>query len=97
DNVILYALGNITLGKSVTISQNAHLCAGSHDYRDAAMTLTKPPITVGEGVWVCADAFIAPNTIVGERAIVAARAVVVKDVAAKTIVGGNPAKKIGLR
>ena len=97
DNVILYALGDITIGASATISQNAHLCAGSHDYRDPAMPLTKPPITVKKGAWICADTFIAPNITIEEGAVIGARAVVVKNVPAKTIVAGNPAKKIGVR
>ena len=58
------------------------------------MPLIKPPIEIGDEVWVCADAFIGPNVSIGARAIIAAAAVVVKDVSNSTIVGGNPAKKI---
>jgi putative colanic acid biosynthesis acetyltransferase WcaF len=46
---------------------------------------------------VCADAFVGPGVTVGEGAVVAARAVAVDDVAAWTIVGGNPARKIKTR
>lgn len=49
---------------------------------------------IEEQSWVCADAFIGPGVNVGAGAIVAARAVVVKDVAPWTIVAGNPAKFI---
>src|SRR5262249_30054014 len=55
---ILYALGPITLAERVTVSQGAHLCAGTHDYRDPTMPLLKIPINIGDGVWVCADAFV---------------------------------------
>lgn len=97
DGVILYALGPITIGRQVTVSQYAHLCAGSHDYRDPAMALLKPPIRIGDRAWICADAFIGPGSTVGDDAIVGARSVVVSDVPAGTIVGGNPARKIGDR
>lgn len=97
DGAILYALGPIRVGERVTISQRAHLCAGSHDYTDAAMRLTKPPISVGNDAWICADAFVGPGVAVGDRVIVAARGVVVKDVPEGTIVGGNPARLIKQR
>ncbi|WOO42932.1 putative colanic acid biosynthesis acetyltransferase [Rubellicoccus peritrichatus] len=95
--VVLYSFGKITIGNSTTISQFAHLCAGSHDYRDETLPLLKLPITIEDQVWVCADAFIGPNVIVREGAIVAARAVAVKNVDAWAIVAGNPAHFIKKR
>jgi putative colanic acid biosynthesis acetyltransferase WcaF len=68
-----------------------HLCAGTHDYRFAHLPLIKSPISIGKGVWLCADAFIGPGVSIGEYAIVGARGVVMKDVAAWHIVAGNPA------
>lgn len=96
-DALLYNLGPLKIGAKVTISQRAHLCGGSHDFRDTEMPLTKDPITVGDEAWICADAFVGPGVTVGSKAIVAARAVAVKDVEANAIVGGNPAKKIGGR
>jgi len=89
---MLYSFGRITIGKAATISQYAHLCAGTHDYRDPALPLLKPPIVVGDQAWICAEAFIGPKVTVGAGAIVAARAVAVKDVAPWSIVAGNPAR-----
>lgn len=97
DGAILYALGPITIGRQATISQGAHLCAGTHDYREADMPLIKAPITIGDGAWICADAFIGPGRKIGNRAIVAARGVVVKDIPDSVIVGGNPATFIAPR
>nr|WP_281380118.1 hypothetical protein [Prosthecomicrobium pneumaticum] len=61
------------------------------------MPLLKPPIAVGEEAWLCADAFIGPGVTVGRGAVVGARAVVVRDVAERTVVAGNPARPIGVR
>lgn len=97
DRAILYALGPMRIGARATISQGAHLCAGSHDWRDPTMPLLKPPIEVGNDAWICADAFVGPNVRIGDRAIVGARAVVTKDVPSGFIVAGNPARKIGNR
>lgn len=92
DRAIIYNLGHISIGAQATISQGAHLCAGTHDYTRADMQLLKPPIEIGNGVWVCADAFIGPGVHVGDFAIVGARAVAVKDVPARMIVAGNPTR-----
>lgn len=94
---LLYNLGPLKIGRKVTVSQRAHLCGGSHDYRDNAMPLLKLPVTIEDEAWICADAFVGPGISVGKRAVVAARAVVVTNVAELSIVGGNPAKKIGTR
>jgi len=91
DNVEIYNLGSIAIGEHTVISQNAHLCAGTHDYTKPDLPLIRASITIGSGVWICADAFIGPNVTIGDNALIAARAVVTKDVPANVIVGGNPA------
>jgi putative colanic acid biosynthesis acetyltransferase WcaF len=97
DRAILYALGPITVGPRATISQGAHLCAGTHDWRDPAFPLVKSPIHIGANAWICADAFVGPNVRIGEGAILGARAVVMKDVAPRAIMAGNPGREIGKR
>ena len=97
DRAILYNLAVVKIGERVTISQGAHLCAGTHDFRDPTMPLIRSTITIGDEAWLCADCFIGPDVTVGARAVVAARAVAMRDVAAGAIVAGNPARRIGER
>lgn len=97
EDVNVYNLGPITIGEHTVISQGAHLCAGTHDYTRPNLPLLRPPIIIGSGVWVCAEAFIGPNVTIGDNAIVGARAVVVRDVPPGVMVAGNPAQIIKTR
>ena len=97
DRAILYALGPIRIADRVTVSQGAHLCAGTHDYLDPAMPLMKSPIIVERDAWICAEAFVGPGVRVGARAVVGARCVVMKNVEAGAIMIGNPARVLGRR
>lgn len=94
EHAFIYNLGPVRIGKNVTISQRAHLCAGTHDHTDPALPLLKPPIVIENQVWICADAFVGPGVTVGEGAVVGARAVAVRDVAPWLIVVGNPARPV---
>lgn len=94
DGVDCYCVDRIEVGPEVTVSQRAFLCTASHDLEDPARRLTTKPIRLEQASWVFAEAFIGPGVTVGEGAVVAARAVVVKDVAPWTVVGGNPARVI---
>jgi len=94
DGARVYNLGKVTIGYGATVSQSAHLCAGTHDYTQASMPLIKAPISIGEGAWVCADAFVGPGVSIGRYAIVGARAVAARDVPAWAILIGNPGKVV---
>ena len=91
---ILYALGPIEIGDRVTISQRSHLCAGTHDFRSTSFELIKEEIIIGDDVWIAAEAFVGPGLNIGQAAVVAARAVIVKSVERECIVAGNPARTI---
>jgi putative colanic acid biosynthesis acetyltransferase WcaF len=94
EHALVYNLGRVVIGKRATVSQGAHLCAGTHDYRKLDLPLLKPPIHVGDDAWVAADAFVGPGVVIGKGAVVGARAVVVKNVPEWTVVAGNPARVI---
>ena len=94
DDVVVYNLGPIRLGDQSTVSQGTYLCAGSHDYTKPNLPLLRPPITIGSGVWIAAQAFIGPGVTVGDNSVVGARAVVTRDVPPGVVVAGNPARVI---
>jgi len=92
--VKIYNLGRIAIGSNTVISQYSHLCGGTHDYLSKDFKLLRTGLTIGCDVWIAADAFVGPGITVGDGAVVAARAVAVKDIEPDTMVGGNPAKVI---
>lgn len=90
--VKIYNLGQITIGTDTVISQYSHLCGGNHNYRSPDFALIRQGLTIGDNVWVAADAFIGPGVTVKDGALVGARAVVIGDVPERKLVTGNPAK-----
>ena len=52
------------------------------------------PVTIGNHVWICSNSIVLKGVTIGDGAIIAAGAVVTKDVPSKCMVGGNPAKII---
>ena len=97
DDVDCYAVGKIKIGSKVTVSQRSFLCTASHETKTLRRELFWSDIEIGDHAWVCAESFVGPGVVLGEGAMVAARAVVVKQVDPWTIVGGNPAKVIKQR
>ena len=79
------------------ISQYSHLCGGTHDYKSKDFNLLRTGFHIGNHVWIAADAFIGPGVRVSDGAVVAARAVVIRDVEAGCVVAGNPAGVVGSR
>ncbi|SRR6056297_377549 len=94
EGAILYALGKIELGPRVTISQYAHLCAGTHDYRTREMPLVRRPITIKADAWVASGAFVGPGVTVAEGAILSAHGVAMRNLEPWKIWAGNPASVV---
>jgi putative colanic acid biosynthesis acetyltransferase WcaF len=91
-DVILYALGVITLGDGVVIDDLAHLCAGTHDHTDSRFPLLRPPITIGPGTFIGIDAYIAPDVTLGAGCRVWPRASVYRSFGDGVELRGNPAR-----
>jgi len=87
------AAGGITIDDGVMIGPNVRIVTDNHDFENR-MVLRCKPVHIGARAWIGVGAIILPGVTIGENAIIAAGAVVTKDVAPNTIVGGNPAKFI---
>jgi len=97
------------IGREITIGRHCLFSTGVHVYDldghplDAtARRSGQPspagsikPVRIGDDVWVGNGAIILKAVCIGDRAVIAARSVVTRDVPADTIVGGNPARPIG--
>jgi putative colanic acid biosynthesis acetyltransferase WcaF len=92
DDVCLYSLGNILIGKNSVISQKSYLCAGTHDYTSPAFDILSKDIVIAEEVWVATDVFIAPGVSIGKGAVIGARSSVFKSLEGGFIYSGNPLK-----
>jgi putative colanic acid biosynthesis acetyltransferase WcaF len=97
DDVVLYSLDRIHIGQHCVISQKSYLCTGSHDIQDQAFGLKTAPITIGNGVWIAADCFIAPGVKIGSNTVVGARSSVFNDLPAQQICLGTPCRPRSLR
>lgn len=87
--------GGITIGDGAQIGHNVVLATLNHEAEPSRRKITKPgPITIGENVWIGSNAVVVPGVSIGDGAIVAAGAVVTKDVPPNAVVGGVPARVI---
>lgn len=93
NNSLFMAAGSITIEDDVMVAANVQLISNNHDLYDHQI-LTCKPVRLKHNCWIGAGATILPGITVGENAVVAACAVVTKDVEDNTVVGGNPAKVI---
>jgi putative colanic acid biosynthesis acetyltransferase WcaF len=94
DEVMILSLAPVVIGSNCCISQRTFLCTGSHDFSSPAFSLKTAPITIKDGCWVAASAFIAPGVEIGPASMVTAGSVVVTNVPPRVIVRGNPATVI---
>lgn len=86
--------GKTIIGNKVTVSQRTYLCSATHETTSLNIPFIAGEIMIKDFAWIAAEAFIMSNTVIGEGAIVGARAAVFSDVEPWTMVGGNPAKFI---
>ncbi len=87
--------GGVTIGDGCQIGHNVVFATLNHGLVPEERSHTYPaPIVLGRNVWIGSNATILQGVTIGDNAVIAAGAVVTKDVAANTIVGGVPAKFI---
>ncbi|WP_175750965.1 sugar O-acetyltransferase [Burkholderia anthina] len=95
-NCTFYDLGGLDIGDDAMIGPNVSLITSGHPVEPSRRRdcVVARPIVIGKNVWVGAGATIIGGVTVGENSVVAAGAVVTRDVPPDTLVGGNPAQII---
>ena len=97
DDVDCYNVAVVELEEGAVVSQYAYLCTAGHDVYNQGFKWIYAPIIIRSQAWVCAKAVVGMGVTIGEGAVVALGAIVVKSVGPWAIVGGNPAKFIKTR
>lgn len=90
---LMMSAGGITIDDGAMIAANVQLISNNHDLYERQI-ITCKPVHIGKNAWIGAGATVLPGVTIGDNAVVGAASVVTKDVAADTIVAGNPAKFI---
>ncbi len=96
-NAFLDGRDKLKIGKHVDIASDVMIYNSEHDIKAADFAAICEPVEIGDYVFIGPRSIILPGVKIGKGAIIAAGAVVTKDVADFAIVGGVPAKVIGER
>lgn len=94
DDVDVYAVDRIVLGRRAIVSQYSFLCGAGHDFEDPRRPLVPEPIVIGAGTWIAADVYVAPGVTIGEHSVVGARSSVFSDLPGGMVCVGSPAKPV---
>lgn len=87
--------GGITIDDGALIGHGVVLATLNHDFApEKRQQLHPAPIHIGKNVWIGANATVTPGVSIGDNAVIAAGAVVNRDIPANVIAGGVPAKVI---
>ena len=92
-------IGPVCIGNHVNLAQGITITALNHNFEDTSKRIDEQgistkPVVVGDDVWIGANAVVLLGVTIGSHCVVAAGAVVTKDVPDHTLVGGVPAKII---
>jgi acetyltransferase-like isoleucine patch superfamily enzyme len=92
-------IGPVKIGNHVNLAQGITVTALNHNFDDAKKRIDEQgvstnPVKIEDDVWIGANAVILPGVTIGNHCVVAAGAVVTKDVPGNSLVGGVPAKLI---
>ena len=92
-------IGPVTIGSHVNLAQGITVTALNHNFEDPnkridEQGISTTPVTIEDDVWIGANAVVLPGVTIGNHSVVAAGAVVTKDVPPHSLVAGVPAKVI---
>ena len=92
-------IGPVSIGSHVNLAQGITITALNHNFEDKKQRIDSQgvltnPVILGDDVWIGANAVVLPGVNIGHHSVVAAGAVVTKDVPPHSLVAGVPAKII---
>ena len=92
-------IGPVCIGDHVNLAQGITVTALNHNYADSSRKIDEQgistkPVVIGDDVWIGANAVILSGVTIGRHVVVAAGAVVTKDIPDYSLVAGVPAKEI---
>ena len=96
-SAILSASGGIEFEDGVSIAPACRIATINHDFNERHTKYTYGKVTIKKNAWIGMNVTICPGVTIGEYAVVAAGAVVTKDVPDYAVVGGVPAKVIKMQ
>lgn len=92
-------IGPVRIGSHVNLAQGITVTALNHNFKNAdkridEQGISTAPVTIGDDIWIGANAVVLPGVTIGDHSVVAAGAVVTKDVPPRSLVAGVPARII---
>ena len=96
-SAILSASGGIEFEDGVSIAPGCRIATINHDFNERHTKYTYGKVTIKKNAWLGMNVTVCPGVTIGEYAVVAAGAVVTKDVPDYAVVGGVPAKVIKMQ
>lgn len=96
-STVLLSQGGIRIGRNVNISGFSFILSQEHNVQSPRLETTLAEVVIEDYAWLATNVTILPGVTVGHGAVIAAGAVVTKDVSPYAIVGGVPARPIGKR
>lgn len=93
---MIVAVAPVTLGSHIDIAPRVYIGTGTHEIDPlgphSAGTGRSLPVTIADGVWIGVGATLTPGISIGQKAVIAAGAVVIADIPPRFVVGGVPAR-----
>ena len=90
-------IDQVVIGSNSCVSQGVYICTGNHNYKSPTFDLITSEVIVGDSVWICAQALIAPGVTIASGAVVGFGSVITKDVSENELISmsnSNYSRKI---
>jgi len=95
-NCYIQGYNGLTCGKNFLFAPGVKIITSGHDIKDITKPTTGNPITIGDDVWIGANAVLLPGVTIGSKTVIGAGAIVTKSFPdGGVIIAGNPARVIG--